>query len=167
MNRLDFVIHGALAGANAASGMTILRMLARRAGWLDTMVPQAVEQWLRERVASPSAAPSTQTLADHAIHIGYGMLWGAAYGAICGSRTRGVNAVTLGLAQWMVGPMGVLPLLRIARPPWRESSSALWTNVIAHALYAELTDFLLKEFTQQASAPTRRVARLRHAASIG
>src|SRR5690349_15491787 len=43
----SFFIHGALAGALGAATMTVLRMVAHRAGWIQAMVPQAVEVWAK------------------------------------------------------------------------------------------------------------------------
>ena len=47
------VVYGALGGTMASSVMTVARLAARRAGLIDLMVPQAVEQWLEERHAVP------------------------------------------------------------------------------------------------------------------
>jgi hypothetical protein len=166
--RLETALHGAVAGVIAAGTMTFVRLLARRGGMIDTMVPQAVEQWARQEIGAGTHNPGTHTAADQALHLAYGAIWGAGYG-LCAGRRRAIPkpATVLGVAQWIVGPTILLPALGIAPAPWRTSTAELAINLAAHALYAGITAFVTDEFSRQARDPRRRRPELRWAAKIG
>ena len=51
-------LHGALGGIYGAAAMSILRLAARRAGVIDKMVPQVVEQWTLDRTGMESSPAS-------------------------------------------------------------------------------------------------------------
>ena len=62
--------------------MSILRLAARRAGVIDKMVLQVVEEWTLDRTGMESS-PASKTahyVLDQLLHLGYG----AAVGAVCG-----------------------------------------------------------------------------------
>jgi len=153
MNKMaSAAVHGAIAGVIGASCMTVLRMLAHRAGLLDQMVPQAVERWARGRKRSQTLGDlAEQHLADQVLHLGYGMVWGAAYGALTQARAKNGAAQGLGfgLVQWAFGSMVLFPALKIARPAWRAEPVELAINVGAHLLYGGVTSFLTEEFDRQ------------------
>ena len=166
--KLESIVHGAIAGVVAAGSMTVLRMMARRAGLIDTMMPQAVEQWARARSGVEADNPAAYSVADQLLHLGYGLAWGAAYGATLAEREPPLKgAAMLAVAQWVVGPMGLLPLLKIAPPPWRAGASELTINVVAHALYAAATAYVTDEFTRQVRDPRRQVPHLRLVSKVG
>ncbi len=152
---LDRILHGALAGINGAATMTVLRMLAHRAGLLDQMVPQKVEQWA-QRTAGVSVAPvpSVHRAVDHVLHLGYGATWGAVYGALT-PRPRPGGAVAFGVGVWAIGACILFPTLRIGRPAWRSSAGENTMNIAAHLVYSSVTAFLTEEFSRQ---PLRDVA---------
>jgi hypothetical protein len=162
------VVYGALGGTMASSVMTVARLAARRAGLIDLMVPQAVEQWLEERHAVPVRDVALRIGVDQLIHLGYGAAWGAAFGPLLrAGRAPLRGAVLLALAQWLTGPAAVLPLLGMARPPRRERPAARATNLAAHVLYAAVTAFVTHELSRQARDPRRRRSRLRWQADVG
>jgi hypothetical protein len=76
-------LHGALGGIYGAAAMSILRLAAHRAGLIDKMLPQVVEEWTLDRTGmKPSPASKTaHHVLDQFLHLGYG----AAMGAVCGS----------------------------------------------------------------------------------
>ncbi|HTV21853.1 MAG TPA: hypothetical protein VMG12_24355 [Polyangiaceae bacterium] len=79
-SKRSFLVHGALAGALGAATMTVLRMAAHRAGWIQAMVPQAVEVWAKARTPLPwPRRAETHHVADQLLHLGYGGAAGAAY----------------------------------------------------------------------------------------
>src|SRR5690349_18148977 len=67
----SFFIHGALAGALGAATMTVLRMVAHRAGSIHAMVPQAVEVWAKNEARLPwPRRTETHHVADELLHLG-------------------------------------------------------------------------------------------------
>jgi hypothetical protein len=160
------VVHGAIAGVIGASCMTVFRMLAHRAGLLEQMVPQAVERWARGRKRSQTLGDvAAQHAADQLLHLGYGMAWGALYGACFhDSKLGGVKQASgFALFQWAFGMLALFPALKIARPAWRQDALENGLNVTAHLLYGGVTAFLTEEFRRQAETQPRSYLGSRHA----
>jgi hypothetical protein len=151
------LVHGALAGALGAACMTALRMAAHRAGWLDVMVPQAVEVWAREKSGfGRSGDTASHHVADQLLHLGYGAFAGAAYAGLAGRRrANSTRALGFGTALWAFGSAVLLPALRIARPLWRASPREELVNFTAHSLYGTVTVYLLDEFERQRTTQPR------------
>jgi hypothetical protein len=164
----SFFIHGALAGALGAATMTVLRMVAHRAGWIQAMVPQAVEVWAKDKSRLPwPRRAASHHVADELIHLGYG---GAAGGAYALLRARGNQArpslalaSELGTALWVFGSFVLFPALKIARPPWRAKPREELVNLTAHLLYGAVTVYLLDEFEQQKRTQPMTLGLMRHA----
>jgi hypothetical protein len=155
---LTRMIHGALAGMNGAATMTVLRMLAHRAGLIDVMVPQKVEQWARRTAGVRRwPTPGAYRVVDHVLHLGYGATWGALYGALspAPAATSVARTVTFGLGLWGFGSMVLFPAMRIGRPAWRSGLRENTVNVASHLAYAAATSLLVDEFSRQ---PHREVA---------
>lgn len=149
----SLLVHGALAGALGAATMTVLRMMAHRAGWLEAMVPQAVEVWAKDKAGLdwPRRA-ETHHVADQLLHLGYGAAAGAAYGLTAAATQKGSNpsrAIELGTALWVLGSFVLFPALKIARPPWRAKPREEAINLAAHLLYGAATVYLVDEFERQ------------------
>ena len=161
--------HGAIAGVIGASSMTVLRMFAHRAGWVQQMVPQAVEAWAsRAAVRHGAPAPrglATRHVADQLLHFGYGATWGALFGVLhARAAANGPgSAVGFGLIQWAFGSMLLFPALNIGKPPWRSGSRENFVNVTAHLAYAALTSFLVEELRRQETDQPRTYEGSRHA----
>jgi hypothetical protein len=136
--------------------MNPVRLAARRAGLIDKMVPQAVEEWASHRSGvEPPGGPAGHHLSDQVLHLAYGAAWGALYGLASrpgrsGSVPRGV---TLGLGVWAAGFFGLVPLLRIARPAWRARAGETAVNVAAHLVFGVVTAL---EADERARQPHRR-----------
>ena len=160
------LIHGALAGALGAACMTALRMTAHRLGWIDAMVPQAVEVWAHERTRGlrpRELAP--HHVADQLLHLGYGAATAALYAATAGrQRATAARALGFGSAVWAFSTMVLLPGLKIARPLWRASPRDELVNLSAHALYAAVSVYLLDEFERQRLTQPRTSRGMRRAA---
>lgn len=148
---LTRVLHGALAGANGAATMTVLRMVAHRAGLIDQMVPQKVEQWARRKTGKKRrAVAGSYRVVDHVLHVGYGATWGAILGAVQPSaKPSVVGTLGFGIGVWALGSMVIFPALRVGPPAWRSGATENTVNVAAHLLYAGVTSFLLDEFSRQ------------------
>jgi hypothetical protein len=150
--RLSDAVLGAVAGVIGAGGMTVLRMVAHRAGLIDRMVPQAVEHAL-ERGAGERAPVAGARATDQALHLGYGLAAGALYGATIDRPSRAAphagRALAYGAAVWAFGSMVLLPGLRIARPAWRRGLAENAVDLAAHLAYAGITAFVAGEFARQ------------------
>jgi CheY-like chemotaxis protein len=160
------LIHGALAGALGAACMTALRMAAHRAGWLDVMVPQAVEVWASEKshLGRPRDT-ATHHVADQLLHLGYGAVAGTVYAGLAGKRRQAssTRALGFGAALWAFGSAVLLPALHIARPLWRASPGEELVNFAAHALYGGVTVYLLDEFERQRTTQPKTWQGVQHA----
>jgi hypothetical protein len=153
MNKLgSLAIHGALAGAIGAASMTVVRMIAHRAGWIDAMVPQAVEVWVKDKTPLPRPrSAATHHVADQLLHLGYGAAAGGAYAILTRSRGHASpeGALEFGTGLWAFASMVLFPALGIARPLWRATPRQELVNWGAHALYAAVTVYLLDEWERQ------------------
>lgn len=164
----SFLVHGVLAGALGAATMTVLRLVAHRAGWIQAMVPQAVEVWVKDKSRLPwPRRPEAHHVADELLHLGYG---GAAGGAYALLRARGEGAKPslalaseLGTALWVFGSFVLFPALEIARPPWRAKPREELVNLAAHLLYGAVTVYLLDEFERQKRTQPMTQGWMRHA----
>ncbi len=158
---LTRMIHGALAGMNGAATMTVLRMLAHRAGLIDLMVPQKVEQRLRRAVGVKHwPTPGAYRIVDQLLHLGYGATWGALYGALTPARREVSTARVLGfgVGLWSLGSLVLFPALRIGRPAWASGPVENAVNVSAHVVYAAATAMLVEQLGAQSQrdVKTRR-----------
>jgi len=143
MFRYDGVLRGMAAGLVAAGVMSTLRPLAHRAGMIDRMVPQI----LQERAAGaagvdvPGGSAGHQ-LAAEAIHHGVSLAAGGVLGAVS-ARPGFVTGVAYGLAIWAVDALGVLPALRVQRVGGRT------VDLVAHGLFGATVAFAMRELGAQ------------------
>jgi predicted membrane-bound mannosyltransferase len=165
---LTRAVHGALAGIDGAATMTVLRVLAQRAGIVDVTVPQKAEQWLRRTSGRRLRAhPGAYRIVERALHLGYGAAWGALFGLVAGGEHHrsARSIVAFGACQWAFGSMVLFPLLRIGRPAWRSSARENAVNIGAHLLYAAVTALVTEGLSRQ---PARHVLTTRAGAgSVG
>jgi len=147
--------------------MTVLRMTAHRAGWIQAMVPQAVEVWVKDK--SPLPVPrriESHHVADQLLHLGYGAAAGAAYAVARAGANRAApgRAMEFGTAMWAFASFVLFPALKIARPAWRAAPREEVVNLAAHLLYGTVTEYLLEEFEQQRYTQPRTLRAMRRAA---
>jgi uncharacterized membrane protein YagU involved in acid resistance len=77
-----------------------------------------------------------------AVHYAYGTIWGAAFGVL-GPRLPIPPVATgaaLGAALWLVSDELLLPLLRLARAPWKYPVSYHGKAFASHVLYGLATE---------------------------
>src|SRR5688572_22337847 len=161
MNRtVSLLIHGALAGAEAAACMTVLRMAAHRAGWIRQMPPQAVEVWAARKAGVTARPAAAHHVADQLIHLGYGATFGALYAASLAPAADGVvkRGLALGVPLWAFGSLLLFPALGIGKPAWHSRPVENLVNVAAHALYGVATALLTDEFEAQKHTQPRLYA---------
>jgi hypothetical protein len=157
MSSYGGVLRGMTAGLVAAGVMSAVRLLARRAGLIDRMVPQV----LQERAAGaagvdlPGGTAAHQLVAE-AMHHGVSLAAGGVLGAV--TTTPGLaTGVAYGLAIWVVDALGLLPALRVQRVGGRA------VDVVAHGLFGATLAFAMRELASQprldpkpAEIPVRR-----------
>jgi uncharacterized membrane protein YagU involved in acid resistance len=164
MGTAEEVIHGALAGAIGAACMTPLRLGARRAGLVDKMTPQAIEESLAARLhVGHGATRTTHHVADQLMHLGFGATLGAVYGLAAGRRRRPgtlTRGAVFGVLSWGFGAGVVVPLIRAASPPWKADLVENAVNVAAHLVFGVTTALVMEELSsQRAGGPTSDVHR--------
>jgi hypothetical protein len=143
--------------------MTVIRMLAHRAGLIDKTTPQVVEEWaLHKSGVDPKGLAAHQAM-EQTVHLAVGAAAGALWGIVAGPRGGTIPAATaFGTAIWGVAFFGIVPALRLARPPWRASTTENAVNVASHAVYGAVTGLVTEELGRQRHRrPTSNVERQR------
>jgi hypothetical protein len=130
---------GVVGGLYGAGAMTILRLSARRAGLIDKMVPELIEEWLlREPPGGTEAEKARRNVLHQALHLAYGAAWGALAVPVLERPPRKsfLWGAGLGAGLWAIGMIGLLPKHRASGPAgWRATGPAQMVNVLAHLLY--------------------------------
>ena len=139
----DGILRGMTAGLVAAGVMSAARLLAHRAGLIDRMVPQVVQ----ERVAGEAGmirprGQAAQQLAAEAIHHGVSLTAGAVLGAATGKPGL-PTGVGYGLAIWLVDVLGLMPALGVRRLGGRSVDAA------AHAIFGAALALAMRELASQ------------------
>jgi len=72
-----------------------------------------------------------------ATHLAYGSSWGVLYGLLQASYRRrpGPFGALYGLLLWLVGPVVLVPAMRLLRPPWEEPPMRTATLLAGHVAY--------------------------------
>jgi hypothetical protein len=133
------VLAGAVGGLYGAAAMSVLRLALHRAGLIEKMVPQAVEEWMSDRLnIDPPGGTAGHHVADELLHLAYGAGLGALGGPmVSGRETRGGlwRGAGFGLASRAFGMLVLVPALRVARPAWRAGPLENATNIAAHLVF--------------------------------
>jgi hypothetical protein len=145
------ILRGMAAGLVAAGVMSAARLAAHRAGLIERMVPQV----LQERVAGSAGidlpgGTAAHQLAAEVIHQAVSLGFGALLGAIT-SRPGVAAGVGYGLVIWGVDALGLLPMLRVDRVGGRAVDAA------AHGIFGAALALAMRELAAQprlAPAPT-------------
>ena len=137
------VLRGMAGGLIAAGVMSTARLLAHRAGLIERMVPQVLE----ERAAGEAGGmrprdQALQQLAAEALHQGVSLTAGALLGAA--TANPGIaSGVGYGLAIWLVALAGLMPALGVRRLGGRAVDAA------AHAIFGAVLAFAMRELASQ------------------
>jgi hypothetical protein len=157
VGKRDGVLRGMTAGFIAAGVMSAVRLVAHRAGLIERMVPQV----LQERVAGTSGVhlpggTAGHQLAAEAIHHAVSGVFGALLGAAA-PRPRLLTGIGYGLAIWGIDALGLMPALRIDRVGGRVVDAA------AHTVFGAVLALSMQELAAQprlssvpAAIPLRR-----------
>jgi len=96
---------------------------------------------LAEKVASgvfeAELSPDARQTLAMGIHWGYGAFWGMAYGVVQTSvhLPGWLHGSLLGLLVWVIGPMGLIPALKLARPQVDRPPAQRLVSILLHQLY--------------------------------
>ena len=150
----DGVLRGMTAGLVAAGVMSAVRLIAHRAGLIDRMVPQV----LQERAAGAAGIDvpsSAHQLAAEALHHGVSLAAGGALGALT-TRPSVTVGVAYGVAIWVVNALALLPALRVQRV------GGGGVDAVAHGIFGAALALAMRELASQprltpkpAAAPLR------------
>jgi hypothetical protein len=137
------ILRGMTGGLIAAGLMSAARLVAHRAGLIERMVPQV----LQERVAGGAGidlpgGQSAHQLAAETIHHGVSLAFGGLLGAATG-RPSVATGIAYGLAIWAVDALGVLPMLRVDRVGGRT------VDAVAHGLFGAALALAMRELAAQ------------------
>ena len=147
------ILAGAVGGLYGAAAMSVLRLGLDRAGLIDKMVPQAVEEWISERlIIDPPGGQAGHHVADQLLHLAYGASLGALAGPmLSGREARGGlwRGAAFGLASWAFGMLVLVPALRVARPAWRAGPLENATNIAVHLVFGWAIQLVVEEPARQ------------------
>lgn len=142
LNR-EGMLRGMAAGLVAAGVMSAARLLARRTGLIDRMVPQVVEERLAGAAGArmPGSAAGHQ-LAAEAIHQAVGITAGGLLGGVTPKPGLAVG-VGYGLGIWLVDVFGLMPALRVGR------LGGTAVDAVAHAIFGVVLAFAMQQLAEQ------------------
>ena len=146
-------LYGGLGALYGAGAMSLIRLGLRRAGLLDKMVPQALTEWASQKLrVEPLGISAGHPAADQLVHLVYSVTWGALAAPVLFATDRRrplwIGGM-FGLGLWAMGPMVLFPLLKIARPAWKSSTTENLTNVGTHVLYGLAVQLVTEEAVRQ------------------
>lgn len=150
---LEVATKGALAGLAGTLVLTFAlqnahRVLPPRRPAEPAGADEAAEnptEKLAEKVASGvfdrELSPDTRHTLAMGIHWGYGAFWGMAYAVVQSSihLPAWLHGSLLGLLVWMIGPMGLIPAMKLARPSPERPPVRRLVSVLLHGLYGWTT----------------------------
>jgi hypothetical protein len=132
------------AGLVGAGVMSALRLLAHRAGLIDRMVPQVLqERAAGEAGVRPPGGSAGHQLAAEVVHHVVGGVAGGALGAIAGRMSPLAGGLTLGLGLLAVDDLVLMPALGVRRAGGR------LVDTVAHVLYGLVVALAIRELSSQ------------------
>jgi hypothetical protein len=145
------IAQGLVGGAAGAGCMTVLRLAARRIGWIDATPPQATRQWMSVRAGGGPDGPGSRQLLDSIVHLAVGVGGGAVYGTLMPHLPHKVfpNGPLFGLGVWALAFGALAPALGIVRSPHRGTWQETVVNVAAHLAYGTATALVTLELARQ------------------
>lgn len=148
----EALVLGATAGIVSSNLMTVLRMLARRLGYIDKTVPQAMEEWLLEKLGKDlPEGPVTHHVVDQVLHMSYASGIGALEGFLGHKQIDHAlpRGLALGAGTWAFAGLLLLPSLGASKGIWKAGIGENLVNLVAHLIFGVSTSFLTDEFRRQ------------------
>lgn len=137
--------HGALAGIVGAACMTAVRSAARRFGVIDRTVPQVLGEQMTGR--------AEHQVLDEVLHLSFGAMQGALYGAVAPEREKLGAGLLLGAAAFVFGSGLVLPLSGSGSAPWKRDLAQNAVDMAAHLAFGIVTEMVRADISAHASPP--------------
>ena len=106
---------------------------------------------LTSAVGYPLSSPGQKQVAGEFVHLAFGAINGAVYGAAVeiSPRMRAVAGVPFGLAVWALADEGIVPALGLKRSP-RDSSLGLHAySLTSHMVYGAATELVRSAIRRQ------------------
>ena len=146
------VLRGMTAGLVAAGVMSVVRLIAHRAGLIERMVPQV----LQERVSGAAGVDlrggtAAHQLAAEVIHHGVSLAAGGTLGAAT-AKPGVMTGAAYGLSIWLVDALGLLPALGVRRVGGRGVDAA------AHAIFGVTLALAMRQLAAQPRLTARPTA---------
>ncbi len=145
---LTIAAAGAVGGIYGAAAMTVVRLAAQRAGLIDKMVPQVIEETVLGQRHRKDRASGGHEVANQLLHLGYGAAWGAAAGPVLAVRRgKGLGPGSVfGLGLWGIGMALLLPRHRAFTPGgWHFTPAAQLVNIVSHMLFGAAVQLTVQE----------------------
>ena len=103
-----------------------------------------VADFLTSRAGHPLTDPDTRAVAGEFVHLAFGALNGALYGAAVelDERARMAGGVPFGIAVWALADEGIVPALGLSRSPRDASAGLLAYGLASHVVYGATTEFV-------------------------
>jgi hypothetical protein len=104
--------------------------------WDDASAPARVGKLLYESFRHRELPDSRASLTTNVMHWGYGVQWGAIFGAALGSSryVRWWHVPLLGALVWLSSYVA-LPIAGFYKPIWSYDLKTLWDDLSAHLVY--------------------------------
>lgn len=139
---------GVLAGVAGTTAMTAVQLAVRKARgeplgtrvprtWAEAPAPAQVAKKAAERLGHGRRITKKDVpLLTEAMHWGYGVAWGLAYGALAHGRRPGplTGGLTLGAGVWAASYAELVPL-GVYEPPWHYPPPELALDLGYHLAY--------------------------------
>ena len=106
--------------------------------------PTRVADAVTSSVGIPLSSPRTRQMAGEFVHLAFGAVTGAVYGAAVelNPRLRAAAGVPFGVAVWALADEGIVPALGLKRSP-REASAGLHAySFTSHVVYGAATELV-------------------------
>lgn len=135
-------LYGALGGFGGTLVLTAFRKALAAVGLVGVTAPEQVIAKLEELGLLDGWSPEARRVLTGAAHLSYGVGIGTVLGLL--RRERGGAAeeasvgAALGLVTWGANWSGLLPLVGVHRPPWRERTPKVLLPILDHIVYGAI-----------------------------
>lgn len=142
------LLAGALSGAGATVGLTLLRATLKRADLVGDTAPAQVLMRAEELGLLDDYSEQRDFLLTLAAHYAYGTAAGTAFGFLrkeSGTLSQSVaTGAALGLLCWAGGWAVWLPLSGVHSAPWNQYTPKVLLPAVDHAFYGAMWGFLYR-----------------------
>ena len=140
MNRhVKDVMDGAIGGAVATVGMSVVMAAAQKVGVLGEPPPRQLTDAALDATGAPDISEGSKDAIAAGAHLGFGVLAGALFGFLHRKLPLPIppvpHGVVYGLAVWAVSYKGWIPAAGILPPPEHDLPGRRRSMILAHCVY--------------------------------